>query len=930
VSDRRVRVGRDAVAVLLAVLAVGWLAAGPAAAAAGLTGRAARQLAALQEIKASLSPAERKLDSRIVVALRERRGAVAAQALPELRTGVKAAGLTAVDVRLRAASGAVLQRLRAAGAQVRAVSRRLASVRASMPLAALARVAAWPDVRRIDLAAGAITARMARPLATGTKAARARRLERRLRAVLAPSQGTVVSEGDRAHNADRARAATGVNGVGVKVCALSDGVSSLAAVQAAGELPAVDVLPGEAGDGDEGTAMLEIVHDLAPKAELGFATAFTSDASFADNIRALRSQAGCDVIVDDVLYFNESPFQDGPIAQAVNAVTADGALYFSSAGNEGNVLDGTSGNYEGVFRPSGQAVGKFRGDAHDFDPGAGVQRFEPLSDASAQVPVTLWWADALGQAADDYDLYEFDAQGNVLAVSQNVQDGDDDPFEILGTAGAPGMRLAVVKFAGADRYFQLSALRGRFTDSADGLVARVTPGVLRGHTAAVDAFSTAAAPAAQPLPFDLEPGDPANPAGPFPGSFTSAQAPERFTSDGPRRVFFAPDGTPLTPGDLTASGGVVRRKPDITAADGVRVTAPDFNPFFGTSAAAPHAAAIAALVRSGNPGAGLAEVRSAFAATALDLAPAGWDPRTGRGIVMADRTLAETGATPQPLVEARAPTVTAIEGDGDRFLEPGERATLRVPARNVGDGTATGVSVRLAPTDPRVSVIPRAQGYGTIAPDIAISRSFRVALAADYPLGKPLALAVRVTFAGVLSPTSRTLTVPTGQPAAEVTAFRYDGPAVPIPDADERGAAVTLGVPADFGYASQLTFSIDGERCTAEEGATTVGLDHTFVGDLVGTLRAPTGREAILFERAGGGGNNLCRVVFDDAAERPLALAAAEEAPFTGAWRPRDPLSALLADPVGGEWTFRVQDLAGADVGSIRAVSLRLRGFQAP
>ena len=59
--------------------------------------------------------------------------------------------------------------------------------------------------------------------------------------------------------------------------------------------------------------------------------------------------------------------------------TADGALYFSSAGNEGNTLDGTSGNYEGVFVDSGRAVGKFAGAAHDFDPGAAVQEFEPIS-----------------------------------------------------------------------------------------------------------------------------------------------------------------------------------------------------------------------------------------------------------------------------------------------------------------------------------------------------------------------------------------------------------------------------------------------------------------------------------------------------------------------------------------------------------------------
>ena len=217
--------------------------------------------------------------------------------------------------------------------------------------------------------------------------------------------------------------------------------------------------------------MLEIVHDLAPSAELGFATAFTSDASFADNIRALRFDAGCDVIVDDVLYFNESPFQDGPIAQAVNAVTADGALYFSSAGNEGNTLDGTSGNYEGDFADSGRGVGKFAGAAHDFDPGPGVQVFEPISPtSSAGVPVTLFWADPLGARGDDYDLYLFDAAGNVVAFSQNVQNGNDDPYEILGTPafGGSGLRLAVVKFSGAPRYFQLSALRGRFEDSPTG------------------------------------------------------------------------------------------------------------------------------------------------------------------------------------------------------------------------------------------------------------------------------------------------------------------------------------------------------------------------------------------------------------------------------------------------------------------------------
>src|SRR5690606_33300437 len=111
------------------------------------------------------------------------------------------------------------------------------------------------------------------------------------------------------HLVEQARGYFGVTGAGVKVCVISDGVDSLAALQASGDLPAVDVLPGQAGSGDEGSAMLEIVHDLAPNAELGFATALPNEATFAQNILDLAA-SGCDIIVDDIIYLAESPFQD--------------------------------------------------------------------------------------------------------------------------------------------------------------------------------------------------------------------------------------------------------------------------------------------------------------------------------------------------------------------------------------------------------------------------------------------------------------------------------------------------------------------------------------------------------------------------------------------------------------------------------------------
>ena len=100
----------------------------------------------------------------------------------------------------------------------------------------------------------------------------------------------------------------------------------MAAAQASGDLGTVTVREGQSGvpASGEGTAMLEIVHDLAPGAELFYATGFGGPASFAQNIRDLRFQNGCDIIIDDVTYANESGFQDGVIAQALADCAAHG------------------------------------------------------------------------------------------------------------------------------------------------------------------------------------------------------------------------------------------------------------------------------------------------------------------------------------------------------------------------------------------------------------------------------------------------------------------------------------------------------------------------------------------------------------------------------------------------------------------------------
>src|SRR5262249_12083652 len=158
--------------------------------------------------------------------------------------------------------------------------------------------------------------------------------------------------------------------------------------------------------------------------QLYFATAFVSWAGFAQNILDLRA-AGCDIIVDDVEYFNESPFQDGIIAQAVNSVTADGALYFSSAGNDGNLNDGPSGVWEGDFVNGGAVtVDGHPATAHTF----GATTFNAVTTTVVNSSIALlFWSDPLGASANDYDLYLLSTDGTVvLARSDNFQTGTQD------------------------------------------------------------------------------------------------------------------------------------------------------------------------------------------------------------------------------------------------------------------------------------------------------------------------------------------------------------------------------------------------------------------------------------------------------------------------------------------------------------------------
>ncbi len=411
--------------------------------------------------------------------------------------------------------------------------------------------------------------------------------------VIAPvvNTGSVTSQGDSLLNADQMRAATGYSGAGVKVGIISDGVDHLANAVASGDLPsAVTVLSNSRG-GDEGTAMLEIVHDLAPGVSLYFHDCGTNTMAFNEAITEL-ADAGCSVICDDISWITQPFFQDGIVAEHVtNLITARDITYVSSAGNM------ATEHYQGMYHDDGGW--------HDFsggtDPSA-TYLYARVSDGG-EIRVILQWNDPMGGSANDYDMgiYDYDT-ADLISWSIDTQDGDDDPIEGIiyenTTGSTVEILIAVNKNPGAqDRILELYGYcdgSGTFMYS-DNIVPEDS---IFGHNAVPGVLCCGALNAASPAVI------------------------EDFSCRGPVTM-------------LTET----RQKPDICGIDGVYITgAGGFGSydgsnykFNGTSAAAPHIAAVAALLRSRFPLMPASQVRQTILNTTCDLGSGGYDYVYGYG-----------------------------------------------------------------------------------------------------------------------------------------------------------------------------------------------------------------------------------------------------------------------------------------------------------
>lgn len=460
--------------------------------------------------------------------------------------------------------------------------------------------------------------------------------------------GSVVSEGDAAHRTDFARSFYGVDGSGVTVGVISDSWDCLNQYQtdvAAGELPANVIVLEEisscSGAIDEGRAMAQIIHDLAPGADIMFHTGFNGSVNMADGIRELAA-AGADIIVDDIGYRNQPYFQDGTIGEAVNDVVDDGVSYFSSAGNSGD------NSYESEFIPGDPLPpGRFPsalgappflgGVPHDFTSTnqGWLQRFS--MNPGDFLRIDFQWDDTfLGingiGAASEMDLYIFDESGTVVVAGALSQSIGFDPFESItllytpppGTQPFNG-KIALIHDGGPTPprikfIFNTShPNEAGFNQFTPGFGA----GTIYGHPNSRGAIAVGAVEHKRTPEVD---------------GYWDRQSPterivEKFSSRGGVPILRDKSGAPVPP--------VTRSRPDFVAADGTGTTVSGFSSFYGTSAAAPHAAAIAALMLETAPESSPELVRESLSLTALNMYQQGFDNTSGFGAIHAPGAISQ-------------------------------------------------------------------------------------------------------------------------------------------------------------------------------------------------------------------------------------------------------------------------------------------------
>ncbi len=488
--------------------------------------------------------------------------------------------------------------------------------------------------------------------------------------VTSQSQGSVVTQGDQSQKSDIARQNFPVDGSGVTIGVISDSYDCLggaAADKQSEDLPESALSIEEAldctGMTDEGRALMQIIHDVAPGARLLFHSGANGLANSANAILELAFKHKADIIVDDKKSLSANFFQEDALSQAVDRVVKAGVVYVTSAGNSGR------NSYQSSYTEYIDIA--FALNAHDFDPGSDVDIHQRIAvpEGLGFLLLLQWDSPAYSisgapGAQTDLDIFIFNETHTEVLASSAFGNIGRDPVEVLSFFNPEGsgqnqFDLMITKASGASpgllKYIILNSFEGIIQEY------QTDSGGVFGHANSVSALSVGAANYRETPAFG-----------------TSPPLLEYFSSAG---------GTPLV---LDANGNVfsdpvIPEKPDIVAPDDVQTTFfgvdtdDDGLPnFAGTSAAAPHAAGVAALLLESNPELQPVDIKKILQDTAIDIVQrndeartvtgSGFDFDSGYGLIDAEAavSLAKNYQASSPAVENAGDADPIIVNDSNQ------------------------------------------------------------------------------------------------------------------------------------------------------------------------------------------------------------------------------------------------------------------------
>ena len=242
-------------------------------------------------------------------------------------------------------------------------------------------------------------------------------------------------------------------------------------------------------------------------------------------------------------------------------------------------------------------------------------------------------------------------------------------------------------------------------------------------------------------------------------------------------------------------------------------------------------------------------------------------------------------------------SVTVANAGPNGVADPGETVHLSVELGNLGTLGATALSASLGTGTALVQIPQGSSAY----PDLTLGATgtnlvdFEVAIGQNFVCGDPIALQLVVSYTGGISPTTAlNFELGTGVPnGADVSV----APSLAIPDNVPAGVTSTLDVVGSGGTVTS-NFNVN------------VNITHTWIGDLVLTLRSPAGTSVILHNLSGSSADNII-------GNYPQTLTPAQS------------LASLVGQALDGTWSLKVSDNAGQDVGVLNSWGISdVTGYQ--